>query len=114
MSFQDTLHRLLGTATWRRKQASGLASERFRSFDHGSAVLVLETLVETLGITFHQLHPDTDLAVDLGADEDEPEWISMCLRELGVSICPQQVVEARTVAGLIELVTRVKSGDTTN
>lgn len=66
--------------------------------------------MDMLGITFKQLHPDTDLAKDLGADEDEPAWISARLRELGVHISAQQVVDARTVGGLIESVARVSAG----
>jgi hypothetical protein len=107
VSLVATFPKIFGTATWRREQAQVFARERFPDFDQRAATIVLDCLVDTLSIRFQQLHSGTDLAKDLGADEDEPEWIAMSLNEKHqISFSPVQVAEAHTVRGLIELVTK--------
>lgn len=112
MNVLATVHRVLQTATWRREQARVFARERFQSFDQRAAADVLDCLVEQLSINFQQIHAHTDLAKDLGADEDEPEWIATWFRdERGACISPDQVAEARTVGGLVMLITRAYHED---
>ena len=108
MEVLSTLHRFFGTAKWRREQARRFAEQRFQSFDQPAAAIVLACIVEMLGVNFEQLHPETNLARDLGADEDEPQWIADCLRaDFEISILPQQVAEAATVGGLVTLVSKL-------
>lgn len=105
ISMFEAVHRFFGTARWRKTEATRLAAERFPTFDPKAAALVLQCLVEMLGINFEQLHPDTDLAIDLAADEDEPQWFCFWFRyEVGIALTPKQIIDAKTVGGMINLI----------
>ena len=107
MKTWDAIHRFFGTEKWRREEADRWARQTFSDYDYRSAAAVLDILVLELGVSFEQLRPGTRLAADLAADEDEPFMITLHLKEtLSISVSTEQVVESRTVGGLVELVSR--------
>lgn len=108
VSILEKLQCFFGTAKWRRAETRRVAQTYFAAFDPRAAEIVIDNLQDELGINFDQLKPETDLAADLGADEDEPLCIAMRLKEFHqLDITEQQVIDAKTVGSLVRLVSEL-------
>jgi hypothetical protein len=82
MSFLNGLHRVFETESFRRNQARMWACHFFSGEKEEVAKLVVYALASELGVGFEQLKPNTNIVVDLGANEwDEWAGIQMCLEE---------------------------------
>lgn len=106
MKLLRLLHQMLETETWRRSQAEAQARLHFADYDFLNATKVLDILVQELGVNLEQLRPETRLAEDLAADEDEPYFIVQWFKDdLGVHAVAEDIVKCHTVGELVEWVT---------